>query len=167
MQDPRQHAAKRPWLEELVRHIPGFKGYLEKEYRRESDALQRKFLAEKLRQAKRTLDDYARGLVEAGQLDGLTHCDRARAKLDALVGRVSGAMQGYSGVFDLVRIDEAVLERVYEHDAALTSRVELLNEAAAQLGAQPPEQAFTSLLDRIADLERAWTERTDILQGLS
>src|SRR5262245_45757160 len=116
MAEPKSHAQSRPWLEDLLRRVPGFRGYLEKEYRRESDALQRETLADRLMRSKRGLDDYARRLVDAGQISDVSQCDRLRSKLDRLIGRLRGAMQGYSGMFDLVQIDEKVLDRVYEHD---------------------------------------------------
>ncbi len=53
MPEPRQHAQSRGWIESIGRRIPGFKGYLEKEYRRDSDALQRTWLADRLQRAKR------------------------------------------------------------------------------------------------------------------
>ena len=51
MPEPRQHAQSRGWIESILRRIPGFKGYLEKEYRRDSDALQRTWLADRLQRA--------------------------------------------------------------------------------------------------------------------
>ena len=40
MPEPRAHMEHRGFRESILRHIPGFRGYLEKEYRRDSDALQ-------------------------------------------------------------------------------------------------------------------------------
>ena len=53
MPEPRQHTENRGWIESIGRRIPGFKGYLEKEYRRDADALQRTWLAERLQRFKR------------------------------------------------------------------------------------------------------------------
>src|SRR5687768_12810150 len=99
MPEPKSHAEKRPGLEQLARHIPGFRGYLEKSYRRESDALTRTMLADRLDQAKRSLDGFGRKLVDAKRLAELTQCERLRTALDRAMSRIRGAMQGYSGVF--------------------------------------------------------------------
>ena len=69
MPEPRQHTQSRGWIESILRRIPGFKGYLEKEYRRDSDSLQRTWLADRLQRSKRALDTYSRTLVDAGKLD--------------------------------------------------------------------------------------------------
>ena len=52
--------------------------------------------------AKQALDDVNRALVDAGQIDVLPQFDRVRGRLDKLIGRIRGAMRGYSGWFDLV-----------------------------------------------------------------
>ena len=168
MPEPKAHADERPALEQLLRKIPGFRGYLEKQYRRESDALGRKHLADRLERAKRGLNDYALQLVSAGQLDGGPVCDRLRAKLDRLIGRIRGAMQGYSGMFDLVQIDEAVLDKVYDFDISLVDRVEILADGIEKLPAATasPTEAIAPLQSQLAAIEQEWDQREDILKGL-
>ncbi len=145
--EPRQHTEHRNALETVLRHIPGFRGYLEKEYRRDSDALQRTWLADRLRQAKRSLDTLSSQLADAGRLDLLTQYDHLRAKLDRLIARIRGAWQGYSGIFDLVRVDEGRLDRVYEHDVSLMQLVEEFLESIKRLSGLPasgPSQTTAS-----------------------
>ncbi len=168
MRDPKDHAENRNWMETVLRYIPGFRGYLEKEYRRESDELQREWLSRRLQQAKAGLDDYGRALLDAGNLDALPQCERVRTRLDKIIWRIASAMQGYSGVFDLVRIDEAVLDRVYEHDAGLVQEVDSLADTIEKLKDQGEEPAAVvpGLLASIDQLEDAWDQREDILKGL-
>ena len=56
MIDPERHAENRGWIESKLRKIPGFRGYLEKEYRRESDYVVRAWMAELLQKSKVTLE---------------------------------------------------------------------------------------------------------------
>lgn len=168
MPNPMDHASRRPALESLLRRVPGFRGYLEKEYRRESDELQRRWLSARLTRSKRGLDDLAGSLVDAGQLDPLPACDRLRARLDKLIGRIAGEMQGYSGMFDLVQVDEALLDRVYQHDVAMMDRVEETAEAVERLGrvSTSPDEALQAVLARVGELDKAWDLRADIVRGL-
>jgi hypothetical protein len=167
MTEPRDHAARRNWLEAVLRYVPGFHGYLEKEYRRESDALTRQHLADRLQRSKRGLDDAARRSTDAGRLDLLPQIERFRVRLDTLVGRVRGAMPGYSGFFDLVRIDEARLEQVYEHDYGLFGLSDQLDQAIQRLAAAgdalPTELAACQA--KLDALQRAWDVRNDMLRG--
>ena len=164
MPEPKLHAENRPALERLLHYIPGFKGYLEKSYRRESDALQRQCLADRLERSKRGLNEYTRNLVDGGHLDALGPCERLRARLDRLLGRIRGAMQGYSGMFDLVRVDEARLDKVYDHDLALLEKVDGLADGIEHLHGEV--SAVPSLIQQLDELEKAWDQREDLLKGL-
>jgi hypothetical protein len=168
MPEPKEHAEHRNLIESILRYIPGFRGYLEKEYRRESDELQRQWLADRLQRSKRAVDELTRPLADAGQIDLLPQVDRMRSRLDKLIWRIRSAMQGYSGFFDLVRIREDVLDRVYEHDVGLMQQVDTLSRAIEAL---PDEQdrlaaRLPELLDQIDTLEHRWDVREDILKGL-
>lgn len=169
MPDPSRHAKDRNWIESILRNVPGFRGYLEKEYRRESDELQREWLADRLARSKRAIGDLTRPLADAGQIDVLPEIDRLRGRLDKLIGRIRGAMQGYSGFFDLVRIREAELERIYEYDMQLIADVDTLATAVEKLSGGPQEIAagLPSLYEQIDALERKWDQREDILKGLA
>lgn len=168
MFDPNQRFGGRNLVEQFLRYIPGFRGYLEKEYRRESDELLRQWLADQLAYAKRSLDDVSRGLTQAAQIEPLPQIDRLRGRVDALIGRIRGAMEGYSGLFDLVRIDESVLDRVYSHD------LELIEEVKQWVGKvrELPDRAdrLPELLREahgtLEGLHRRWDRREEVLRGL-
>lgn len=168
MHQPKDHTVDRNFIETVLRHIPGFRGYLEKEYRRESDELQREWLADRLQRSKRSVDELARQLVDAADVDSLPLIDRLRVRLDRLLGRIRGAMQGYSGFFDLVRIDEPLLEDVYAHDASLDELVDGFTQSAEQLTGKRDQvqAAVDELLGRIEEIERRWDQREDMLKGL-
>jgi hypothetical protein len=168
MPDPKQHAENRGAIEEFLRRIPGFKGYLEKQYRRESDALQRQWLADHLVHTKQSLDGVTRALVDAGQVDVLPQFDRARGRLDKLIGRIRGAVRGYSGWCDLVKIDEAVLDRVYKHDLKLAEQVESLADLVETWPKKPAEAVagLAAALEQIDALDEEWDGRDVILKGL-
>ena len=168
MPEPRDHTEQRNLVETILRQIPGFRGYLETEYRRESDDLQRDGLADRLQRSKRAIDELSRPLADAGQIDLLPQVDRLRGRLDKLIGRIRGAVQGYSGFFDLVRVDEELLDRVYEHDVALMGQVDVLARAVEELPQKQEKLAalLPDLLRQTDELERLWDVREDMLKGL-
>lgn len=168
MPEPKKHAEQRNLIETILRYIPGFRGYLEKEYRRDSDELAREWLADRLQRSKRAIDDLSRPLADAGQIDALPQVDRLRGRLDKLLARIRGAMQGYSGFFDLVRVREDLLDRIYEHDVRLMRKVDALGDAIEQLPAQHGgiTAALPGLLGQIDSLEDEWDLREDMLKGL-
>ncbi|MFH1267132.1 MAG: hypothetical protein ABIK89_15500 [Planctomycetota bacterium] len=168
MPEPKDHAKHRNLIESILRYVPGFRGYLEKEYRRDSDELGREWLADRLQRSKRAIDELARPLADAGKIDLLPQLDRLRGRLDKLIARIRGAMQGYSGFFDLVRVREDLLDRVYEHDLGLFQEVDALGRGIEELPERQHRIAETvaELSEKIDALERQWDIRGDMLKGL-
>jgi hypothetical protein len=168
MQDPSRHARKRNAIEDVLRHLPGFQGYLEKEYRRESDELTRQRLADQLSRSKQALEGLSRRLADKAQLDDLPRIDRLRGVLDRLIARIRGAMQGYSGFFDLVQIDEDALDRIYLFDLDLISQGEAIVQAVEQLptGQGDLADTLTEVRSRLEQFDRLWDQRDDMLRGL-
>jgi hypothetical protein len=167
--DPSRHADVRNALESLVRKIPGFKGYLEKEDRRDSDQLARALIVEQLKKCKASLDRFQRTLVDAGQIDALPRYDSVRSRLDLLQSRVQGAMRGYSGFFDFVRVDEALLDQVYQHDLSIVDDAQALAGAVEQLGMNPgeAERTLKQVETQLTGLGSQLDERTKLLEGLN
>jgi hypothetical protein len=169
MTNPSRHADNRNWMESLARKIPGFKGYLEKEYRRDADHLARKALADRLQRSKPALDSYMRNIVDAGMLDGLTQSERVRSRVDALINTMRSDVRGYSGIFDYVKVREDLLDQVYEHDMSLVDDVEALGASIDALSgsATPPAVAIPPIMKQIEELDRLYAKRGDLLKGLA
>jgi hypothetical protein len=55
-----------------------------------------------------------------------------------LIARIRGAWEGYTGVFDLVKVDQALLDRVYDHDVGLMHAVEDFAESMDHVAGIPP-----------------------------
>jgi len=169
MPDPKEHAEQRGVIETILRYIPGFRGYLEKEYRRESDKLQRAWLADQLQRAKGGLDAHMKQLVQAGQIDLLPQLDQLRGRIDRTIARLRGGVAGYSGWFDLVRVDEQLLDEVYSHDAAMLAQVEALADGIEQIATATgtPQEQLADLLAKLQAVDAQIDGRDDILRGLA
>lgn len=162
------------WLEKLLHRVPGFKGYYEKELRRDSDRVQREFIVQQLRRAKSGMNKLLQAAGRAKDFDLLRECDHFVRELDKSIGAVRYADGGYSGFFDLLKIREAELDAVYEQDA-------LIAEAASALAAEfkkpaaapprsdgaapPPAAALASLRERLEQIDGLFARRTALLKG--
>lgn len=168
MADPTRHDDSRGVVESILRKIPGFRGYLEKQYRRESDHLARMWLADHLDACKKGVDRYQRDLLDARKIDCLDDCERVRTRLDTLAARVRGAMRGYSGLFDFVRVDEDLLDQVYDVDVTLVDEAEWLLKAVDEVlvPEKDPAAAIAEYLQRVEELHRQFDRRSELLQGL-
>lgn len=168
MIDPKQHSENRGAIESILRYIPGFSGYLEKEYRRESDALARNWLADRLQRAKLSLDEYGHTLVNLGQIDQLPVLERMRGRLDRAISRLRGQMPGYSGFFDYVQVEEGLLDDVYDHDLAMLKRVDDLAKNLEQLpsSGQAPLQTVPAIQAEVDQVLADIDKREDLLKGV-
>jgi hypothetical protein len=150
----------------LVRRLPGFRGYFELEERRASDALLREHLAGELERAKRSTDLTARALADAGQIDPLPQFDQLRGQIDRIIGRLRGAPRGYSGLFDLRRVDAKLLEDIYAHDQTLVDQVNAFRTLVDGWGGGP-QAAVTGLAEarqKLDLIDRGCDERADLLK---
>jgi hypothetical protein len=148
-------------LEQLANKLPGFKGYREKELRRDADRIEREHLAAQLDSCKKALDAWANAATRGGDLDAINDVETARKRLDKVANRIRYADRGYGGFFDAIKVDEAMLARVYEFDLALLGAVEAVRQAAAGT-----LDAARGLIARLDALDAKLAEREAILTGV-
>jgi len=106
-------------FEKFVKKIPGYKGYKEKELRRESDKLLRMQVAAAFDEQRRRLQELQIQLINEGQIEFLDDLERAVMKLQILIDRIRTAAYGYAGLFDAVKVKEKELDALYEFDAEM------------------------------------------------
>jgi hypothetical protein len=153
-------------VEQIANAIPGFKGYREKELRRDADRLQREYLSARLEEAKKALDGLAIAASRAGTLDGINDIETARKRLDKVVARIRYADRGYAGFFATLKVDEAALERIYTFDLSLLGGVDAARSAAQAAGTPAGAAGVQSLLAAIDALDARLADREAVLSGI-
>lgn len=139
--------AARTWLERLGARIPGYKGYQERELRREVDQLLRTELAGRLDRARDGVRSFQRRLRldQAGTLARLAAAD---SRLDQLANALRHAGSGYAGLFDAVKVREDELGTLYRFDLSLVDTIDsLLATASALAGDSDLGQLEAQLAD--------------------
>jgi len=160
--------------ERILAFIPGFRGYKEKELRRESDKLIRNHLYLKLSTAKSGLKAIFQKLADRRYFDVMTDMDRLTAKMDRVVEKVNHASYGYTGFFDLVKVKEDALDRMIDFDNKLIDGV---NSFAADVDAFKVELAsgetknmkerIQNLTDKLESFEEAFDKRQEVILGVN
>jgi hypothetical protein len=154
-------------LEKIANAIPGFKGYREKELRRDADRLQREYLATRLDECKKALNDISAAASRSGSLDVINDIETARKRLDKVANRIRYADRGYAGFFDAIKVQEDALERVYQFDLRLLGGVDTIRDAsAAATGAPDVQQAVRDMVTAIDALDASLADRESILTGI-
>jgi hypothetical protein len=154
-------------LERIANEIPGFKGYREKELRRDADRLHREHLASRLERARKALDTVAAAATRSGGLEVINDVETARKRLEKAVARVRYADRGYAGFFDAIKVDEDTLGRVYAFDLALLQGIERVLAAADRApGAADARAAVTAMTAELDAIDTSLADREAILGGI-
>ena len=160
--------------ERILAEIPGFRGYKEKELRRESDRLIRNHLHDKLSRAKSDIKDVFQKLADRRYMDMLTDMDRLVAKFDRVVEKVNHASYGYTGFFNVVKIEEENLDRMIDFDNQLVDEAEkVVNEVTvfkSEVVKQNFKNAKTHIQNVVEDLEAfegTFDNREEVILGVS
>lgn len=106
-------------FKKILSYIPGFKGYVERQSRRDSDKLLRDTVAKRFEEQWGRVSALQRDFISRGQIEFVDDLEAAGIKLRTFADRIRRATRGYSGLFDAVKINEEELARLYEYDAAM------------------------------------------------
>jgi hypothetical protein len=155
-------------IESFLGNIPGYKGYKEKEMRREADKLLRDALARRLEEQWRRLPDIQKQLLSGGQIQWLDDIEGAIMKLQTLIDRIKTATYGYAGFFDAVRVKEDELDQLYNFDIALNEEVGKITAAIDQLNAAVTSReeisaAIGQLNTVVTAVNETFSQRKDVL----
>ncbi|RIK40485.1 MAG: hypothetical protein DCC57_19495 [Chloroflexi bacterium] len=151
-------------IERLLKGLPGIRGYVDKELRRDADKRLREMIAGELEEVKQSLYQVQRRLLEGKGLLWMDNIDNAIQKLQILIDRIKTASYGYAGLFDPVRIGAEELNALHRFDAALAERVVDLRMAVTALGSAVGNEdemgtAVHKLTDLLADLNTLYNKR--------
>lgn len=159
--------------ERIMAAIPGFRGYKEKELRRESDRLIRNHIYLKLSKVKKDLRTVSQKLADRRWLDVLTDMDRLLAKTDRVRQKVNHASYGYAGFFDAVKIKEENLDRMIEFDSQLIEDGESLMAEVATFKAEMTKgeaknskERIQAIDDKIEEFETVFDKRHEAIGGV-
>lgn len=161
-------ARNRSLVERIAQYVPLYRGYKQKNLRRDEDRAVRDIVARALNTSKNNLANAARSTV--GNLEAMRDMERIRSKVDRYTTDVKKSAAGYSAFHDSVKIMESELDAVVEWDAKLIDDVELLNgmtqriadDALDSMAIGRQLKEVESLIDRLINDFR---ERENIMRG--
>jgi hypothetical protein len=164
---------ERSLLEKIMGYIPGYRGYKEKELRRESDRLVRMEAVNRLKAAKTA---FRRSFASPSAVQKLSGDDTYRfeafnSRLDRVTQRIDRAVAGYAGMFDAIKVKEDKLDSVIQHDLNLIERAESIKTdvgktVSIEPGTDEWRTAMDALVSKIEELDSLVNERSNLLRGL-
>ncbi|MBS7640599.1 MAG: hypothetical protein QXJ19_03460 [Candidatus Bathyarchaeia archaeon] len=165
---------ERSLLERIVGYIPGYRGYKEKELRRESDRLVRMDVVNRLKAAKDLLRKRFASPVPLQRIssEDMWMLDSLMSRLDRIIQRIDRAVAGYAGMFDAIKVKEDKLEAALQLDLSLIERADSLKASAEEFVKAAPggdewRRCMDNLLSRIEEIDNLIDKRVEIFRGLT
>jgi type IV secretory pathway VirB4 component len=159
--------------ERILAELPGFRGYKEKELRRESDKLIRNHLYQRLMEARKDLKEIFQKLSDNRLQEVLTDMDRFIMRFDRVSEKINHASYGYAGFFNIVKVEEEKLDKMIDFDTNLLDEVEKIVEEADAFKKEVAKQKFEktrnhidNLNDTLETLEETFEERDEVIKGV-
>ncbi len=158
-------------LKRLQLLVPGFRGYREGEDLRAADSLLRRQVADKVQNARSTIENSRAALTNAGQFSTLNDLAPVIADLWRIEGEIRHAEQGYTGISPAVRANPAQLDRLYEYDYGFALAADQLNQTIAPLptlaasGGGVPA-LVTTIRGQVNQLDAAFRARLQAVEGI-
>ena len=156
-------------LERVVAGVPGYKGYKEKELRRETDRTLRAVLTRQIEDQKTRLTELQLDLISSGQLGLMDDMERCATKMQILADSIRTASYGYAPLFDDVRVKEAELDALAQFDQGLAVGVERIKTILDTMGtlAGRPEQdwmeSIRALNTTVENLNTEFGHRREVI----
>jgi len=160
--------------ERILAQLPGFRGYKEKELRRESDKLIRNHLYAKLMKARSDLKEVFQILSQQRRMEVLTDMDQLITKYDRVAEKINHASYGYAGFFNVIKVDEEKLDKMIEFDNNLIDEVQAVVDAASTFKKEITKKGFEKAKDHIQKtnevlqtLEDTFDQRGEVILGVN
>jgi hypothetical protein len=137
--------------------IPGYRGYAERDGRRNCDKFLRNQISEKLSQCESNINNRIKIEVKNSNFDTLQELEECRQKFNTQSDKIKYAPYGESSFFSDSQIKENELQKIYELDFDLYS---LLQESEKYL----TETTIVDILTYISSIETMINRRNDYIK---
>ncbi len=146
-------------IKKVMAFIPGFKGYIDRQNRRDADKLLRDTVARRFEEQWKRTSQLQSDMVGSGMIQYVDDMERAAIQLRTFIDKITTAPRGYAGMFDAVKINEKELEAIYQFDAAFFDLGEqvarALDNVEASLG---DKEALPAAIRNVTSLARLAVE---------
>ena len=164
MEEPRGFADR---VENWMARVPGVRTYRDREHRRETDKKLREHLASRLQEFRSRLKTVVADLSARGQMESLAKLDRFSAHLQQMADTIRYAGYGYGGAFDLEKIRDEELNRLYTFDLLLVDDLERIQakveEVSREKSGEVREQKVDEAESLLDALEMKFNQRKEFM----
>lgn len=159
-------------FERISLYIPGYKGYREKDIRRDVDRQVRSYVAMSIKEVKTVMADLKRQVLENGDIASVKSMERIATKIDTYMKTIESSESGYSGIWETLKTNETDLDAIVEWDERLLDGSAGLKNMLMEFrdivdgGETDIKPCIRDLEKHVDDLRDGLNERKYVLKGL-
>lgn len=155
---------KKNIFEKIGAFVPGYKGYAEKEGRRDCDKLLRMEIAKTLDQIKEIINEVILQQMNEKNLLAVNDLDKIKKKLDISANQIRFANYGESGFFDIVQVDIPILDKLYQYDLAIKEEIQKIKQKIKSLqDSEDLKKECTQLIKLLSSLSAKMENRDEVI----
>lgn len=156
-------------FKKILSFIPGFKGYVERQNRRDADKIIRDTVANRFEEQWQRVSALQRDMINQGQIALIDDLEGAAIQLRTFIDRIRRATRGYSGLFDAVKINENELAQLYQYDASMLELSEAVARAIdnveASIGSDGLPAAIRHLVSTARECQKVFDKREEVVRS--
>jgi hypothetical protein len=141
--------------------IPGYKGYVIRDEKRNTDKKFRNDLASLLSNTEEYLIRYQKELIDSKEINAATNWEKARKSLNTIIPKIKYSTYGESSFFSEKQLKEEELDVIYNFDLELTERVSLIVKTIQEEITEPMSAGF--VLKQMLEIEQIMSKRTNFI----
>ena len=141
--------------------IPGYKGYVIRDEKRNTDKKFRDELVSRLNQSEEFIIRYQKDLMKSDDVTKLTLWEQSRKALNTISTKIKYTTYGESSFFSEKQLKEEELDTIYNFDLELTEKVSLIVKTIQENTTEPMSAGF--VLNQINDIEQILSKRTNFI----
>ncbi|MDE1725557.1 MAG: hypothetical protein KGH76_06645 [Thaumarchaeota archaeon] len=151
--------------------IPGLREYRKLEDIRAADQLLRKQVSDNLNESRSLLDNLRQAVTAKGDYTNLTTVGNAISKIQQVAGQIQHAQQGSAGISPNIRIDDGILNKLYEYDYNFVNSAEQVYQSCSNsvtdYNSGKSVQEITSAINTtLENLSHSWKQRLESVENI-
>ena len=154
-------------FKKISSYIPGFKGYMERQSRRDLDKLLRDTIANRFEAQWQRVSALQRDLINQGGIAYVDDLEAAAIQLRTFADRIRRATRGYSSLFEATKINQEELAQIYQYDAAMLVLADQVSAAVdnveTSIGSDGLPAAIRNLVTTARDCQAVFDRRDEVV----
>lgn len=151
--------------------IPGLREYRSLEDLRAADQLLRKQVSDNLNESKNKIEDLRKAATAKGDFGNLTMIGNTISHIQQISGVLQHSQQGSAGISPNIRIDDGVLNKLYEYDYNFVNTAEQIFSSCSGViseynSGKSVQEITTKINSMLDDLDHSWKQRLESVENI-